>query len=764
MSKKKRVRRDIEKFSRGGRHWELLRLLEEEDLVSAHAREYQDASKGVIKSALKDSKGFHQFLHEVGALQSPPATPDFRFLTCLAQIMEDREPPEDPLQLKGLSPEAERLRSRLAVFSAFPARLPKLRALLAKFALEPEKITRRCYEDLASLIPEASLAARVRQFGELIPSARLLNGKAAVARGWGGVDTRRLYRLCEGLERSGSYVPEDLQEVLVHPFIHNLAVMCRRLAPDATKSRASELVAPIYPLLPRLCGEKYDAVDRQLLTGRAALLERGNDGLKAFRAKVSGLGIEEKAALLGTFRNRIEDLPSDDTDLDADDFFDQEDDEDEDWDGERSGREDLAAAHLFLLHSLLKDIRARQATLSQRDKKELVRVMEPALLRDFDFIADTLESSESLGSCLGAAITAGCAGPKTCLLALVAGTYFRDGELVKQGQKALDQLPMPTQDDFRWLCARWGELFYPTVRSLKPLLIRFEKEEPLLSILVTGLCASAEMDMTEYTLKVEKSWIPAALRSFYSVDPPDELLTLRRELQSLTEFRALDLVRHLLRCYSDGRYTVEANLCWLKALHSMQPDRVCDYMMRELDRYREAERKCWGMPTFRSFKSLRANKIEAALLFVQEHFDDLTRVSAEGFGSLLSACSTTRRLQPFTIRCSFVLKRSWSGGSVSGSWFSYLSGIRSDGSSRRWRRRNPQSASREGRSHDARRSSWELESAARRPRRGHRKGLPAAGAALPARVSARQVSAHRRQLPTVVIVAGHAGKTAFSVH
>ncbi len=390
------------------------------------------------------------------------------------------------------------------------------------------------------------------------------------------------------------------------------------------------------------------------MTGRAALFERGNDGLKAFREKVTGLGIEEKAALLGTFRNRIEDLPSEDTDLDAEDFFDREDDEDEDWDGERSGREDLAAAHLLLLQSLLKDIRARQATLSQRDKKELIRVMEPALLRDFDFIADTLEGSEALVSSLDAAITAGCAGAKTCLLALVAGTYFRDGDLVKQGQKALDQLPMPTQDDFRWLCARWGELFYPTVRSLKPLLIRFEKEEPLLSILVTGLCASAEMDMTEYTLKVEKSWIPAALRSFYSVDPPDELLTLRRELQSLTEFRALDLVRHLLRCYSDGRYTVEANLCWLKALYSMHPDELCEYMVRDLDRYRKIERKSWGTPTFRSFESLRANKIEAALLFVQEHFDDLTQVSAEALGSLLRAllkdAEVTARHHPLLIR------------------------------------------------------------------------------------------------------------------
>jgi hypothetical protein len=88
VSKKKRVRRDIEKFSRVGRYWDLLRLLEGEGQVSAHAKEHQEAWQAVIKQALQQERAFTQFCQEVGTLKAYPNDPEFRFLMRIRGFIE----------------------------------------------------------------------------------------------------------------------------------------------------------------------------------------------------------------------------------------------------------------------------------------------------------------------------------------------------------------------------------------------------------------------------------------------------------------------------------------------------------------------------------------------------------------------------------------------------------------------------------------------------------------------------------------------------
>ncbi|MHC1741818.1 MAG: hypothetical protein AB9873_02160 [Syntrophobacteraceae bacterium] len=634
MSKKKRVRRDIEKFYRAGRYWELIRLLEGEDLVSAHSKEHQEAWKAVIKRALVDERSFQQFGPEAATLKVLPSSPDFRLLMGLSRAIEDVEPPEDLFKLNGLSSEAERLRSRFASFVSSRFQREKLKGVLTKFIREPEKITRRYFEDVADLIPARSIAATVRDMGACIPLARRFNSKAAVAAGWDGVHLSKLAHLDTGVKQICFALPDSMVDILLHPFLQNLAVMCRRLAPEATFNRASELVGVMPFLLRRLAGQKFEEVESKLLMSRGEWVGEGHEDFGGFVKKVELLSLEEKVALLNTFGRRARDILSEDSDFDDEDFFDDE--EDDAFPDEEASEIHLMALSLLALHtSVLTDIKARYPKLTPREKKELTRVMEPVLIRDFDVILDALEDLEVLVDFLLTAIEAGCAGTRLTLLAVLAGARYHRGDLRRRAEKYLDQLPAVTREDLKWICHEWGELFYPKVQTLKPLLVRFQDQGLLLDVFVNHLCKSVEFNLIEYMLKTEFSRLPLALRSLFPTRKPEEPEILRRELAAFTEHRVLDPVRLLLGCYADGLLTTDAHLCWLKAYHSLKGEDVWDFALQEIRRYREADERGRIVAGMRSMRTLQSDKIDATLLFMQEHLDDLSRLSTDVAGPLL---------------------------------------------------------------------------------------------------------------------------------
>ncbi|NTU48081.1 MAG: hypothetical protein HGA84_03625, partial [Syntrophobacteraceae bacterium] len=454
MSKKKRVRRDIDKFYRTGRYWDLLRLLENEGLVSENPVEHRGAWKALIKQALQKEHAFEQFSKEVGTLRVLPNDPDFHFIMGLKGIIEGRGTPDEVMELKGLSPDADRLRSNLAAFGSSSANEEKLRALLEKFMGEPEKITRRYFEQLAGYLPEQSLRETVRRFGESIPTARRFNGKAAVARGWDGIDMGRLQSLDRRLQFYSQRMPGALVEILLHPFIHNVAVMCRRLAPEAVGNGASQLIRAIPFLLPRLAGERHAEIESKLLVHGAQWLEQGYGDLKALGRRLEGLSIEEKVSVLRGLRlgmqqrapkgpdfdfpDYFEDVFSEDYDDDYEDEDDEDtDDEFEDWGGLKAN---AMARSLLLVHqSVLRDISTRFPELSHRDRKELVRVMEPILFQDMDYILNIVNSPDELVNLLDSTIRAGCGGTRTGLLSVVAGAHFRKVDLRKRAEELLDR-------------------------------------------------------------------------------------------------------------------------------------------------------------------------------------------------------------------------------------------------------------------------------------------------------------------------------------
>ncbi len=636
MSKKKRLRRDVEKLFRTGRYWELLRLLEQESVAADFAGEHREAWQVLIKQALKNARAFEEFLKEIEGLGSFPGNPDLRFLLLLKDCIDDGARVDELLQVKGLSPDAERLRAKVPSFASIHGSPAKLQSLLEKFQREPGKITRRYYDDLASLLPTPSLATAAIRLGERIHVVRGLNHKAAAARGWAGFPHGRLEDLDGAVATISEALPPPLRDLMIHPFVHNLAVACRRLAPSAKISEASSLVRSIPFLIQRLAGEKMDDVRKLLLTQDGEWVEEAHGEAAALRQTLKGMPIEEKVALLGALRSRSQSSPDQGPELDFPDFFDDGDDE-EDYPGDDSiDRGEHLARSLLLTHgSLLRDIAGRMPGLSSRERKDLARVMEPVLFQDLDFIADHGEHFDEIMDLMGAALEAGCAGTRMGLLLMLASGAYRRGDLRGKAEKHLDRLDPPTLEDMQWLAREWSSLFYPKARALRPLLLRYGNDRSLTDPFAIRLYKLAEGDFVNSTWQKGGLPFPFAFLGGLLAPKPKEPGILRQELEDLWEFDGLDLTRHFLRCYPKDRLTVEGNLCWLNALHSMQPGGAWGWASQGLKRWRRFNDEAGFLLGQNEADKIFADKLRAAMLFVKEHMDELCALPMDEVNPLL---------------------------------------------------------------------------------------------------------------------------------
>ena len=634
MSKKKRLRRDIEKFHRSGRYWELLRLLESENAVADHVKEHKEGWQALTRQAVKQSSSFERFCAEVESLRKYPADPDFRFLMLLKGFVENRNSTEPILQLKGLTPGAEKLRSNFAAFASESMQSDtKLKVLLEKFTKEPDKITRRYYEQLAGLLPDNHLKASVSHLGEYIPSARSLNGKAAVSRGWNGFPMASLKTLDRKLDLHSRDLPPALQDIVLHPFVHNLAVLCRRLAPETGSQQGARFIRSIPFLLPRLAGERAAEIKGRLLPNLGPWSEGTDRNPASLQEELKGLGLEAKVALLARLRLKGGDLSARAERFDIPDLFDE--DEDDLEQEERLNTIRMAKTVLMVHRSILGDLSVRSRTLPPRDKRELSRVMEPILCTDLNLVVPAMEGSEEFAGFLGSILDAGCAGARMGLLGLLAGASYRDRDLQKRAEKLLDEVPEPAMDDVKWLADEWIELYYPSARSLRPLLRRYANRRELMLLLVTRLCSEAELDLVEFTAKSQLPDFMASLFEEFLRKKSKDLVILRRELAELNEYDVLNLARLFLGCYPEDRLTMEGHLCWFNACHSARPEGFWHYLHGDLRRYGDMQERSEDLFPGGMFRKIQSEKIQAILLFMKEHAELLPTVPMDALGPLL---------------------------------------------------------------------------------------------------------------------------------
>jgi hypothetical protein len=639
VSKKKRVRRDIEKFHRSGRYWELLRLLEAENAVSDHSKEHREAWQALTWQSVKDHSAFARFCAEVESLKKLPGDPDFRFLMLLKGFAENRNSKEEILQVKGLSPGAEKLRSNFAAFASDSGLQDgKLKVLLEKFVREPDKITRRYYEQLAGLLPGKPSRENVRRLGEYIPNARSLNGKGALSQGWDGCSENTLKRLDMKMFVLSKDLPSALRDIVLHPFVHNLAALCRRLAPETTRQQGAAFVQAMTFAFPRLAGERAAEIKSKLLSDPDKWSEEMDRTPASLQEELKGLELEARLSLLARLRRMVESGPSHAGGFGSPDFFDDdEDDEDED-EMEQEEREiaaRLAKTLLMVYRNILGDLARRTPTLPPREQRELARVMEPILRDDLQFIFDVMEGPGDFVSFLRAILDAGCVGVRLGLLGLLAGARYRDRDLLTRAEKVLDQAAEPTVDDMKWLAHQWIELYYPSARSLRPMLQRYADRRELLLVLVIHLCNEVELELFEFTAGAQLPGILSDLFGGLGAQKPKNPGILRRELAELNDYDVLTLARLFLGCYPEDRLTIEGHLRWFNTIHSIHPGDFWKFCLDDIRHYEKLQERSRSLFPFGMPGGFKNDKVEALLLFMKEHSDELPMVPFDALGPLL---------------------------------------------------------------------------------------------------------------------------------
>jgi hypothetical protein len=617
VSKKKRVRRDLEKLFRTGRYWEFLRLVEEGDLRSAQAGECKEAWKLLVRQALMRQEAFADFCREVGTLKVHPAFPDFQLLMHLRKTLSSEGPASPWPSLKGLSPEAERLRGGFEQYTGFQGREEKLKRVLGKFLATPEKITRRVYEDLAEVSRLPDFARQVSALGELIPAYRQLNQKTAVSRGRLGVDYGHLKHLDRLLQNRSRQLPAATREILLFPFVDQLSIMVRRLAPELKPAEAAGLLRSVPFLLPSLAGERAGELQKKLLFEQSNGIAPADLEMKALQQEVPDWSFEEKLTFLGKIRLLLRKTSASSRDANPSTMFlDEVEPGAEDDDADR-----FATVVVFLYQNILAEISRRSGEISSRDRKELIKVMEPTILQDLDLLIDAMGGPEPLIRFLDAAMAAKCAGTKLGLFGLLVSGAFRDRDLQKRSSALLDQSPPATTQDMQWLADEWEDLYFPHAQALAPLLTRYEDNLPLLLPLATRLCAILEASLLEATVFDDLVGFPFGPKKAPRHAVSEDVAIFRRHLEALAPHKELDLVRLYLRCHVDGRLTSEAQRCWLKGLFAMNLSGFWDFIQADLTKaltlINEAEDVLFRTTSIRKVADAR---IEAILLFLFEHF------------------------------------------------------------------------------------------------------------------------------------------------
>lgn len=635
MSKKKRVRRDLEKYQRSGRHWELLQLLDSDNAASAHAREHKEAWQAVVRQAVKDRSAFERFCGEVGSLKRHPADPDFRLLILLKGFAENRNSTQAILQLNGLTPAAEQLRSRFNTFVSNPVPYNgKLKSLLEKFIREPDKITRRYYEQVAELLAVSPLSAKVSDLGWYIRTIRSLNQKAAMSWGWNNVPLAAMKNLDQKVLLLSGDLPPALQDILLHPFVCNLAAFCRRLAPETTLQHATRCVKAFSFLFQRLAGDRWTTIKSRLLDNLEGWAMGTDHDPATLEERLSRLPLEAKVALLAHLRRRYERYASRSERLPMGACLDEADD---DWlyEGQK-GFTHPARAILAVHRSLLAEFSLRTRTLPPREKRELVRIMEPILCTDLPCVIEAMAGPEELAEFLRSILDSGCAGTRLGMLGLLAGAFYRDRELQKRAEKVLDQHAEPSMDEVRWLADQWIELYYPSARSLRPLLKRYADHRRLLLLFVNRLCCEVESELADFAAGAGLTDFMADLVSADRKQPLKNPGILRRELEELQDYSVLDLARLFLACYPDDRLTRQGHLRWFSILHTSQPEGFWHYLGDDLRRFQRTHGMGSHLPaTLDPYRAIQGEKVAAVLLFLKERLKELPTVPTDDLGPLL---------------------------------------------------------------------------------------------------------------------------------
>jgi len=548
-AKKKRVSKEIDKLWRTAKYWEWLRLVEQEGLVKAQPAQWQEAWHHLCRWALRLPGHLEEFWQRLAELKHIPNTPDIVLIRQLKDFLEDQEVRPAIAALTGLSPAAQLLREKLLSWSWEPAQDKNISGCIKILINQPEKVTGRTFTELGTLLAPTPLSETIQSLSKAITQIRKFNSKTAKGnRNWAGLSDRDLKILDNRLDQIAGWLDPVLREVLLYPFIYQAVQHFERLVAREDFAELSHLAAVIPFLFSQAAGSQAENLKNrcQHLAGEFATESEAVDYLKQALPQ----DLETKLAALGQVRLAMKSLdPS----------------------------ERLLREFHNLYKRVLDGIGKRQKELSPREKRDLMRVMDPILFRDLELLPDDPYEVQLF---LNKSIDSGCGGALICTLALLQQNSDRG--LKQKALANLQKLPYPGDNQIIRVLENLDGAIFPHVRLIKPLLELYPSEAKLKELLFDFLLHEVTMFLLTNTMAIdlEKSvninkGLMKALQKI--------LITYNNDLNDLKDFNEVTVLRDLLECYPEGYLTANGYRGLLLKIYGRRQS--FDYLFAQLDNY-----------------------------------------------------------------------------------------------------------------------------------------------------------------------------------
>ncbi|KJR42419.1 hypothetical protein MCHI_001682 [Candidatus Magnetoovum chiemensis] len=622
-SKLKRIKKDIDKLLTKGQYFEFLEKLEEFDLNEEYAKEKKDIWHKISKRSLRQQSGLEEFLVKSANINTYPDFPDVKFLFLLKEFLNNDKIPEEITALKGLSLPAEELRKKILTWNDKTVPEKKLRALLTNLAVKPEKVTKKSYTDIAAQIKNCALSESLNALSENIATVKRLNENSVNI-----IDYDRLNKIDNKLEKLAEKMPENIAQVLLYPFVCHTSKHLKSIAVKNDPSKLADFISSMPYLFKLTTGEKCEEI-------KSSLTNYGDVGIEHsyIEKKLSQAGFEEKAALIWKIRHQINNIET---------------------------KEEYSPYLKTIYNDILEHVYNQLDNLTDREKKELPRVLGNTLVQDLPLIYDDLEGISNL---LQKSAESMCLNSKLALLSLLLSEKMKKNKLRKQAEDALNNLQKPTEDDLGWLIEHFTFIIYPHVKNLKPLIDLYGNNEMFNKKIAYTILGNAEHDMITNTKR--ESELPNFFSIFMTPEKANENLSiLRREIDSFKEYKVFSEIKNSLHCFPDNCFTEESFICLFNVIYKKSGIvSLIEELENTVLKAKEDMDNPFGMIFSKAAVTDHLKMKEKAIVEVlKKHWDDLNNVNIKTIEKISKIIMSRYSTDSILIRLSNLLDNRYQKG------------------------------------------------------------------------------------------------------
>ena len=571
-AKQRRAKKEQEKLRRAGRYMEWLVDVQTQPSSPELKREIDQAWQEVQRRTLRAEQSFHEFCTCVDKIQSLPDTPELHFLLALKKIVAGDDDAVEAIQsATGLSGTYKVAQQSLRSVLLAPRSWQGIETLLHRMARDPGTVTRKHYRELAGYLADTPLRREFLDLGESMVDFRKLNHKANLRKPLSRSLREDLQQANHEVMVVVSSLPRELSRLVLLPFACQVVLHLRQCSYAPGTHQVMELIDAVKEVFLEGC----DPLLTPELRGR--LLSGGERGVslldeEQIEADFTAASFEGKLVVLRDLRKACHDGPSwgEGGDPFAPDFF---SDQDED------GVENL----LLRCHKqVLKEIGRRLPTLSAREQRALVAVIDPIIAEDTSKLCTDRGVFPGIVEVLSQAVASDCMGFRLAVVTYFAALKGQGKRVTSAAIKVLREGPAPGQDDIQWCLRNYKMRSVQSPDFLRILFDRIQGNETLTRLVGKTIYQEVRSAVVFFSFMPlpEKSRgrmrMPGGDVMRFSPDLISQLVQLAGQVGE-----PMRAVEHFLTVFPQGRINEELLRQWFAEIWN--PEEGCAQFLATVD-------------------------------------------------------------------------------------------------------------------------------------------------------------------------------------